>query len=383
MGLFDNLKQRFRGNNASEQTDPANIEEPVQIPESVSLSPLPKSISGMQKRANIDRLGMIRADQIGFQQGYGPEQKDFWEYKERRANGHSKADYVEMASHIPEVQERLNNGEPLESLLRDDRLGACATQYFSPEQMIRVERMPDGSYEYADGGRHRIAAAQELGISIPVQVNEYGDKDGYSISPWEKQERFDAIAAYMKERDYIGADKATYEADPEWQQLYKEYDHPVLKEENAEVDNWSRPLDTILQEHYQQEGIESMADSIETFGKNEATTEPPSPSPGQTGSLSDRYQSAYADRIRQTPSLESNRWGGERGESICAPQSEAARQILEARGIDGVQYQNGIPDFSPFSESTVKLGYMTDARHSQGLTAGRDGKDTVYAMSLT
>ena len=30
---------------------------------------------------------------------------------------------------------------------------------------------------------------------------------------------------------------------------------------------------------------------------------------------------------------------------------------MEERGISGVQYQDGVPDFSPFSESTVKLGY--------------------------
>ena len=76
----------------SAQTDSANIEEPEQLPESVSLSPLPRSIRGMQK------------------------------------SEHSKADYVEMTSHIPEVQERLNNGDSLESLIRDSRLGACAAQ---------------------------------------------------------------------------------------------------------------------------------------------------------------------------------------------------------------------------------------------------------------
>src|SRR5699024_6532937 len=93
---------------------------------------------------------------------------------------------------------------------------------------------------------------------------------------------------------------------------------------------------------------------------------PSAPPSGSASEEENGFQSAYADRIRQTPSLESNRWAGERGESICAPQSDAARQILEERGMSGVTYQNGVPDFSPFSESTVKLGYMTDARHSSG-----------------
>lgn len=97
-----------------------------------------------------------------------------------------------------------------------------------------------------------------------------------------------------------------------------------------------------------------------------------------TASVSDQYRTSVADRIRQTPSLESNRWASDRGESVCAPQSDAARQVMEQRGIAGIQYQDGIPDFSSFAESTVKLGYMTDARHNQGLTAGRNGRDSTY-----
>lgn len=134
----------------------------------VSLSPLLKSISGMPKGQHIDRLGMMHAKDIGFGPGFGPEQEGFWEYKEQRSNGRSKADYLGMASHILEVRERLNNGESLESLMQDNRVGACATQYFSPDNMIKVESYSDGHHEYSTDGRHRIAAAQELGIEIPV-----------------------------------------------------------------------------------------------------------------------------------------------------------------------------------------------------------------------
>ena len=199
MGIFDRIRQAFRGKQPSSTVDQQTEQAPsAKMPE-VSLSPLPKSISRMPKGQHIDRLGMMHAKDIGFGPGFGPEQEGFWEYKEQRSNGHSKADYLEMASHIPEVRERLNNGESLENLMQDSRIGACATQYFSPNNMIKVESYPDGHYEYSTGGRHRIAAAQELGIEIPVQVNEYGNKDGYSISPWEKQERYDALMDYMRE----------------------------------------------------------------------------------------------------------------------------------------------------------------------------------------
>ena len=468
MGLFDRVRQAFRGKQVSGQSD-QQVETTAapKMPE-ISLSPLPKSISGMPKGQHIDRLGMMHATDIGFGPGFGPDQQGFWEYKEQRTGGHSKADYLEMASHIPEVRERLNNGESLESLMQDSRVGACATQYFPPGNMIQVESHPDGHYEYSTGGRHRIAAAQELEIEIPVQINEYGRKGDYSILPWEKQERYDALMDYMQKHGYSEADRATYEADPEWQRLHSEFDHPVNEGEKPELSDWEREADALLEKRYQD--LHASKDTPPETKSNGGLSDdgfddgPPPPPPGGGGhndnplpppppgggndptsrfsnngssqsakdskvdekadipssadahvdaststdsgavadmtgmgsqssvqaapitpsatssvSLGDRYQSSYADRIRQTPSLESNRWAGERGESVCTPQSDVARQIMEERGISGVQYQDGVPDFSPFSESTVKLGYMTDARHSQGLTAGRDGKDTIYA----
>lgn len=45
-----------------------------------------------------------------------------------------------------------------------------AHAYFDPENMIKVEQQADGSYSFADDGRHRIAAAQEMGYEIPVEV---------------------------------------------------------------------------------------------------------------------------------------------------------------------------------------------------------------------
>ena len=381
MGIFDRVRQAFRGKTT--QPNEVKVTEAVRMPEQVSISPLPQSIRGMEKGRDIDRLGMMKAEHIGFAPSFGPDQKGFWEYKEQRTGGHSKADYLEMASHIPEVRERLNNGESLQSLMQDERLGACATQYFSPENMIKVESYPDGHYEYSTGGRHRIAAAQELGIEIPVQVNEYGNKDGYSISPWEKQERYDALMDYMRDRNYTEGYRAVYEADSEWLRLNKAYNHPVNEWEHQELSDWEKSADSLLSQRYEEmhpASVNDVSDAIPASMTSQGSPQTESTQGySQASTLGDRYQSAYADRIRQTPSLESNRWAGERGESICAPQSDAARQILEERGMSGVTYQNGVPDFSPFSESTVKLGYMTDARHSSGLVDGRDSKNTVYA----
>lgn len=90
------------------------------------------------------------------------------------------------------------------------------------------------------------------------------------------------------------------------------------------------------------------------------------------------YFSKYEERIAQTPSEESNRWEGQRGESCCLPGSERSKAILDAKGIKGIEYKDGEPDFSPVSESTVKIGYMNEERNSKDVVDGRDSKKTTY-----
>lgn len=58
----------------------------------------------------------------------------------------------------------------LDEIKQDPELKDTAHAYFDPENMIKVEQQADGSYSFADDGRHRIAAAQELGYEIPVEV---------------------------------------------------------------------------------------------------------------------------------------------------------------------------------------------------------------------
>ena len=84
----------------------------------------------------------------------------------------SKEGWMDTASHIPEVRDRLNNGESLESLLEDDRLGSCTNAYFNPDnpKAIKVDEMPDGGYIFSGDGRHRIIAARSLGYDIPVKI---------------------------------------------------------------------------------------------------------------------------------------------------------------------------------------------------------------------
>lgn len=76
------------------------------------------------------------------------------------------------------------------------------------------------------------------------------------------------------------------------------------------------------------------------------------------------YPSTYKERVDRTPRDDGERgdWQGERGESIFIPNDDDIKSILDEYGIEGIAYKDGIPDFSPCSESTVEIDNMTDNR---------------------
>lgn len=76
------------------------------------------------------------------------------------------------------------------------------------------------------------------------------------------------------------------------------------------------------------------------------------------------YYSSYEERIKYTPKEESDRgyWTGRRGESKYIPNDRRIKKILKKYGLDGIEYRNGIPDFSRVSESTNIIDNMTENR---------------------
>lgn len=84
-----------------------------------------------------------------------------------RDSGKTMQDFMDIASHIPDVNEQLRNGRSLDDLLMDDVLGKCAAIYFADAPTVYKG---DGFYEFSSNGRHRILAARALGLSIPVVI---------------------------------------------------------------------------------------------------------------------------------------------------------------------------------------------------------------------
>lgn len=85
------------------------------------------------------------------------------------------------------------------------------------------------------------------------------------------------------------------------------------------------------------------------------------------------HYNSYQTRLDRTPQKDSvdGHWDGERGESKFIPdentvRGKAAAEKLKESGLDGIEYNNAEPDFSPISEVTVKIENMTEYRYGEG-----------------
>lgn len=85
--------------------------------------------------------------------------------------------------------------------------------------------------------------------------------------------------------------------------------------------------------------------------------------------LENDYLSTYEERIKQTPTDKDTgrgRWEEGRGESKYIPTDERIKEILSKYDVDGIEYKDGIPDFSRCSESTVEIDEMSENRQGKG-----------------
>lgn len=97
--------------------------------------------------------------------GVDTSDPNFWNH-----HGYDKQNYMQLAENLPEVQSRLEQGATYEELRSDPALAATARAYYGPDTPITIEKQADGSLAFGSDGRHRIAAAQELGYNVDAQV---------------------------------------------------------------------------------------------------------------------------------------------------------------------------------------------------------------------
>ncbi|MGO1093696.1 HNH endonuclease [Priestia megaterium] len=82
--------------------------------------------------------------------------------------------------------------------------------------------------------------------------------------------------------------------------------------------------------------------------------------------------SSYEQRVKITP-VNKGEWSNGRAESVfISDKTGEIQQYLDEAGVDGVEYKNGMPDFSPFSKGEIKLGNMTNDRKLNFSTADEE-----------
>ena len=74
------------------------------------------------------------------------------------------------------------------------------------------------------------------------------------------------------------------------------------------------------------------------------------------------YPSTYDERINQTP-VNNGSWTGDRGESKFISELDEVNDVLKQYDIDGIEYKDGIPDFSPVSEGEISHPDMSIDRN--------------------
>lgn len=104
---------------------------------------------------------------------------------------------------------------------------------------------------------------------------------------------------------------------------------------------------------------------------------PPKKAKKQTGPVYTRgydvtpIHSTPEERVRCTPSGTHGRWIGGRGNSTFISNDPRVAEFFEGREMQGIEYQSGMPDFSPFARGEVEIEDMGTQRYDNFQQADR------------
>ena len=163
-----------------------------------------------------------------------------------------------------------------------------------------------------------------------------------------------AIEAAAQLADKMGVNPANEISHLQPEQMYMHDDVKVGELNAPECENAD------VYEAREKEAAEELKNKLE---ENPDITEPHMESAEKIRENADKYPSSYMERIQQTPKDgELGYWTGERGESVFIPKDPAMKEFLARYGREGIEYKNGIPDFSFCSECDAEIDYMSPDR---------------------
>ncbi len=115
-----------------------------------------------QEIAN-DKIIFIKASLV--KEIYDHANPHFWNHHGNDHNG-----YIELAQRSMVLYSKWLSGYNVTDLLNDEECCGVALEYLAENQIIKVYKYPDGMFSLAGDGRHRVAAAQELDVYVPVKI---------------------------------------------------------------------------------------------------------------------------------------------------------------------------------------------------------------------
>ena len=105
----------------------------------------------------------------------------------------------------------------------------------------------------------------------------------------------------------------------------------------------------------------------------------------ESGVRSDKFLTSYEDRKKITPTGKDGdikgEWEGKRGESVYRSNNDEVNEVLQEKGLVGIEYKNGVPDFLKVSEAEVDIGHMTSNRDAVGGDYSYKNDDPNTTMS--
>ena len=128
------------------------------------------ALNDPEQNIEDSRYRTVDANAIDMTDARGMDDPNFWNH-----HGNSKETYMDMAEKLPDIQKELGEGKSLDELKENPDYADTVNAYYNPDNMVKVEQKPDGSYAFQDDGRHRVEAAREAGVSIPVEVVNSAD----------------------------------------------------------------------------------------------------------------------------------------------------------------------------------------------------------------
>lgn len=167
---------------------------------------------------------------------FNADSHNFWNH-----HGNTKADYMELASHLPEIQERMARGESLESIRSIPHLSNTVDAYYADDKMMKVVKCENG-YQFQDDGRHRMLAAREMGYDVPVKV----------VGEYVEEEETDEEEVEVTEDDTKALEEAEKEAEEEKARLEKE-----MEEEEAKLEKEMEEEEVRVEKELEEEEAEA------------------------------------------------------------------------------------------------------------------------------